>query len=196
MREVTFSNPVLKVKGLEVKFDVIPVSSSLAILLGDKDLAQIVQQLHYWELQGYGEVINGVRWFYKPIKEWIEEVFPTLTPWKLGKMMTQLANLGIIRREKLFTKHQIQKGDRFWWQPKNQTYYYSLNTDKIQKLADSYQLPEEAETTENPVFIKTQILSNEEIKDTKDSDCAKNSTNITSKENNSRDLSRPRRKQS
>ena len=192
MRKITFGEPVLKIEGLETKFDVVPVSNSLAILIGDRDLATIVQQLSYWTLQGYGEVIDGVRWFYKPISEWIEEVFPTFTPWKLGKMMKELEDRGIIRREKLFTKHQIQKGDRFWWQPKNQTYYYSLNTDKLQELADSYQSSiKEPETPENSVSIKTQILSNEEIEDTKDFDCAKNNTENTSTENNSRELSLP-----
>jgi hypothetical protein len=192
MREITFDTPVLKVKGLEVKFDTIPVSASLAVLIGNRDLAQIVQQLHYWTLKGYGEVIDGVRWFYKPIKEWIAEVFPTFTPYQLGKLMTQLADRGIIRREKLFTKHQIQNGDRFWWQPKNQTYYYSLNTVKLQELADNFNLPQETATTpENPVFIKTQILSDQVFEDTKDFDCSKNNTDITSIENISRDQSHP-----
>jgi hypothetical protein len=209
MREITFDTPVLKVKGLEVKFDTIPVSASLAVLIGNRDLAQIVQQLHYWTLKGYGEVIDGVRWFYKPIKEWIAEVFPTFTPYQLGKLMTQLADRGIIRREKLFTKHQIQNGDRFWWQPKNQTYYYSLSTEKLQELADNFNLPQEtrsgvarvprvepteqesAQTLETPVFIKTQILSDQVFEDTKDFDCSKNNTDITSIENISRDQSHP-----
>jgi hypothetical protein len=192
MRKITFDTPVLKVKGLEVKFDTIPVSASLAVLIGNRDLAQIVQQLHYWTLKGYGEVIDGVRWFYKPIKEWIAEVFPTFTPYQLGKLMTQLADRGIIRREKLFTKHQIQNGDRFWWQPKNQTYYYSLSTEKLQELADNFNLPQESATTlETPVFIKPQILSDRVFKDTKDFDCSKNNTNITSIENISRDESHP-----
>ncbi len=188
MRKITFGEPVLKVEGLSVKFDVVPVSNSLAILIGDKDLASIVQQLYYWTFKGYGEVIDGVRWFYKPIKEWIEEVFPTFSNYQMGKLMTQLAERGIIRREKLFTKHQILKGDRFWWQPKNQTYYYSLNTEKLQELADNYKT---AETPENPVFIKTQILSDQEIKNTKDFDCSKNITKNTSIENKSRDRSHP-----
>ena len=192
IREVTFDTPVLKVEGLEVKFDIIPVSSSLAVLLGNRNLALIVQQLHYWGLQGYGEVIDGVRWIYKPINEWITEVFPTLTPWKLGKMMKELVESGIVRREKLFIKHQIQQGDRFWWQPKNQTYYYSLNTEKIQELADNYQLPDKkAEPPETSVFVKTQKLSNEEFQYTKFSDCAKNNTKNTSIENSSKDISHP-----
>ncbi len=207
MREVTFDTPVLKIEGLEVKFDIIPVSSSLAVLLGSRNLALIVQQLHYWGMQGYGEVIDGVRWIYKPIKEWIEEVFPTFSPWQLTKLMKELVERGIVRREKLFTKHHIQQGDRFWWQPKNQTYYYSLITEKIQELADNFiqknssvkkvdevvndVSSESAETLETSVFAKTQILSNEEINNTKFSDCTKYTTNKTSTENNSKDKSHP-----
>ena len=192
MRQVTFDTPVLRVEGLEVKFDIIPVSSSLAVLLGSRDLAQIVQQLHYWTLSGYGEVIDGVRWIYKSIKEWIAEVFPTFTPYQLSKLMAQLVEREIVRREKLFTKHQIQKGDRFWWQPKNQTYYYSLNTEKLQELAANYQSSvKEAEPPETSVFIKTQILSDREIEDTKFSDCPKNNTKNTSIENISKDQSHP-----
>ena len=188
MPEIIFGPSVLKAKGLETKFDVIPASNSMAILLGSMDLASIVQQLYYWGLKGYGEVIDGVRWFYKPIREWIEEVFPTLSPWQLTKLMNQLVELGVVRREKLFTKHQIQQGARFWWQPKNQTYYYSLNTERLQEVAENY---ETAETPENSVFEKTQKLSNEEIQDTKFSDYPKNNTKNTSTENSSREKSHP-----
>ncbi len=196
MREVTFDSPVLKVKGLEARFDVIPVSNSLAILIGSRDLASIVHQLNYWEFKGYGEVIDGVRWFYKSIKEWIEEVFPTFSPWKLSKMMKELVERGIIRRKKLFTKHQIQQGSRFWWQPKNQTYYYSLVKEKIQELADNYSqenvcTEKTPETPENPVSIKTQKLSNHNSPDTKFSDCAKFNTENTSTENSSREVTHP-----
>ena len=191
MAKVTFGKSVLQVEGLEVKYDIVPVSSSLARLIGDKDSASIVQQLYYWLEQGYGEVIEGVRWIYKPVKEWIEEVFPTYTSYQLSKMMKQLSDRGIIRREKLFTKHQIQRGDRFWWQPKNQTYYYSLNYEKLQELADNYQTTQTPETPENPVFLKTQILSNSDLENTKDFDCSKDNTNITSIENNSKDQSHP-----
>ena len=202
---ITFGSNVLQVEGVEIKYDIVPVSNSLALVIGDKDSASVVQQLYYWLKQGYGEVINGTRWIYKPIKEWIEEVFPTYTPYQLGKMMKELVARGIIRREKLFTKHQIQNGDRFWWQPKNQTYYYTLNYDKLQELGKNFvrQLakrnqPEvngkisiDAETPENSVFIKTQILSNKEFQDTKDFDCAKNITENTSIENKSTDRSHP-----
>ncbi len=203
MPEIIFGPSVLKAKGLEPKFDVIPASNSMAILLGSMDKASIVQQLYYWGLKGYGEVIDGVRWFYKPIREWIEEVFPTLSPWQLTKLMNQLVELGVVRREKLFTKHQIQQGARFWWQPKNQTYYYSLNTERLQEVAENYEtdgafkdsnsisVPAPPETLENSVFEKTQKLSNEEIQDTKFSDYPKNNTKNTSTENSSREKSHP-----
>jgi len=48
MRKVTFGESLLKIEGLETKFDVVPVSNSLAILVGDRDQATIVQQLYHW----------------------------------------------------------------------------------------------------------------------------------------------------
>ncbi len=187
-REINFDNPVLKIEGLQVRFNTIPLSGCLARLLGSNDLALIVQQLHYWLQQGYGVVIDGVRWIHKSIKEMREEVFPTLSHWQLSKLMSQLVEREILIREKLFTKHQIQQGDRFWWQPKNQTYYYRINREKLQELASNYQI---AETPETSVFCSTKILSNQVDQNTKFSDCPKNNTDTTSIENNSKDQSHP-----
>ena len=191
MSQITFDTPVLKIEGLQAKFDVVPASSSLAVLLGNINRALIVQQLHYWGLQGYGVVIEGVRWFYKPIKEWIDDVFPTFTPWQLRKLMAELVELGVVRRAKLFTKHQIQNGDRFWWQPKNQTYYYSLSTEKLQELVREFFSQEMAETPETSVLCKTTKLSFVEKQNTKVCDCSQNKTKNTSIENISTDQSHP-----
>ena len=195
MSQITFDTPVLKIEGLQAKFDVVPASSSLAVLLGNINRALIVQQLHYWGLQGYGVVIDGVRWFYKPIKEWIVDVFPTFSTWQLRRLMAELVELGVVKRAKLFTKHQIQNGDRFWWQPKNQTYYYSLCTEKLQELVREFfsQDPEEktAETIETSVLCKTTNLSIAENQNTKVCDCSQNNTKTTSTENYSKDQSHP-----
>ena len=187
-REINFDNPVLQIEGLQTRFNTIPLSGCLARLLGSNDLALIVQQLHYWLQQGYGVVIDGIRWIHKSIKSMREEVFPTLSHWQLSKLISQLVEREILKREKLFTKHQIQQGDRFWWQPKNQTYYYTLNREKLQELANNYQ---GAETPETSVFCSTKILSIEVDQNTKFSDCPKNNTDITSIENNSKDKSHP-----
>ena len=182
-REINFDNPVLKIEGLQVRFNTIPLSGCLARLLGSNDLALIVQQLHYWLQQGYGVVIDGYRWIHKSIKEMREEVWTTLSHWKLSQLIIQLVEREILIREKLFTKHQIQQGNRFWWQPKNQTYYYRINREKLQELANNYQI---AETPETSVFCSTQKLSNQVDQNTKFSDCPKNITDTTSIENNSR----------
>lgn len=188
---VTFNGNILQIEQLETKYDVIPAANSLTLLTGDRDSACIVQQLFYWLKQGYGEVIDGVRWIYKPVKEWISEVCPALTPYQFGRITKQLSDRGIIRREKLFTQHQIQRGNRFWWQPRNQTYYYTLNYERIQELADEYLASTTAESTQNPVFAKTQILRDCNLPDTKNLDFLDLNTKKTSTENNSIDRSHP-----
>lgn len=179
--ELTFKSAVLKVDGLETKFDVIAVSASLDKLIGDRDQATVVQQLNYWAYKGYGVLIEGVRWFYKSIKDWIEEVFPTFSPYKLGKIMQQLCDREIIRREKLTADHHQQQFNYYFWHCKNQTYYYSLNTDKLQEMV------KQLKSTQNAVSQKTKILSDQEFKDTKYSDCSKYITENTIKENKARD---------
>lgn len=199
MSQITFDTPILKIEGLSAKFDVVPASSSLAVLLGNINRALIVQELHYWGLQGYGVVIDGVRWFHKSIKEWIEDVFPTFTPWQLRKLMAELVELGVVKRQKLFTKHQIQKGDRFWWQPKNQTCYYSLDTQGLQELVQDFfaekdklkETQKSAETTETLVLCKTTNLSIVKNQNTKVCDYSQNNTKNTSIENISKNKSHP-----
>ena len=78
-----------------------------------------------------------------------------------------LLSKGLIRREKLFTKHQIQNGDRFWWQPKNQTYYYSIDYEELQELIASAERGKISRTVENVCFENSTELSVEEIKETK-----------------------------
>ncbi len=63
MKLFTADTPVLKVEGLETKFDNALVSNSIVILLGGNyAAARILQQLHYCSHAGYGVVIDGVRW--------------------------------------------------------------------------------------------------------------------------------------
>ena len=146
MVKVTFDTPVLKVESLKTKFDTSVLSNSFVALLDNNYIeARILQQLHYWCYSEYGVVIDGIRWIYKPIREWLSEALVGLTEWKLRAAIASLLGKGLIRREKLFTKHQIQLGDRFWWQPKNQTYYYSLNYDRLQELIEQVENKENAE---------------------------------------------------
>ena len=92
-----------------------------------------LHQLHYWSFSQYGVVIDDVRWIYKPIREWLSEVFTFLTEWKLRKAIASLLEKGLIEQKKLYVKHHEIKHDNPYWHPKNQTYYYSVNYDELQK---------------------------------------------------------------
>ncbi len=192
MQSTIFNIPVIKVKSLESKFDTTVLSNSFVALLDNNYIeARILQQLHYWCYSEYGVVIDGIRWIYKPIREWLSEALIGFTEWKLRGAIASLLRKGLIRREKLFTKHQIQNGDRFWWQPKNQTYYYSLNYDRLQELIEQVENKENAESTENVRFENSTKLSIEAFQDTKSCDCPQNRSKNTSIENKTKDQSHP-----
>ena len=140
----SLNTPVIQVEHLKTKFDTVVVSNSLIALLDyDYNQARFLQQLHYWSYSKYGVVIDGIRWIYKSAKEWLSEALAGLTEWKLRCAIASLLEKNLIRREKLFARHQQQEYSRFWWQPKNQTYYYSINYEELQRLI------EKAQTTEN-----------------------------------------------
>ncbi|MDY6901044.1 MAG: hypothetical protein SWZ49_23625 [Cyanobacteriota bacterium] len=131
MREVTFDTPVLKVEGLEVKFDVVTVSNSLVAVLGSSEEALIVQLIHSWTLDGQGVEIDGERWFNKSIKDWIAEALPTTSTWKMRSYMSSLVQKGVLSRKQLHKKHHGHN-----YSPKNRTYYYRLDYEGLSKLAD------------------------------------------------------------
>lgn len=113
------NSPVIQIESLKTKFDTTVVSNSLIALLDySYEEARFLQQLHYWSHSKYGVVIDGIRWIYKSAKEWLVEVLAGMSEWKLRKTITSLLEKGLIRRDKLFTKHQQQEYKSFWWQPK------------------------------------------------------------------------------
>ena len=188
MQSAIFNTPVIKVESLKNKFDTLVLSGSFINLIGDYIEALFFQQLHYWSLSEYGVVIDDTRWIYKPLREWLSEVFTFLTEWKLRKAIASLLEKGLIERKKLYVKHHEIKHDNPYWNPKNQTYYYSVNYDELQKRIDAV---EKAETTENVRIEDFTELSIEDFQDTKCCELSQNNTNITSIENNSKDLSHP-----
>ncbi|MBE9048196.1 hypothetical protein IQ255_28045 [Pleurocapsales cyanobacterium LEGE 10410] len=188
IQSAVFNTPVIKIDSLKNKFDTLVLSGSFINLIGDYAEAHFLHQLHYWSLSEYGVVIDDVRWIYKPLREWLSEVFTFLTEWKLRKAIASLLEKGLIERKKLYVKHHQIKHDNPYWNPKNQTYYYSVNYDKLQKRIDAV---EKAETTENVRIEDFTELSIEEFQDTKCCELSQNKTDITSIENNSRDLSHP-----
>jgi hypothetical protein len=129
MREITFGEPVLKVEGLETKFDTVPVSNSLIAVLGSCEEATIVQLIHSWILEGQGVVIDGNPWFNKSIKDWIAEAFPTISTGKMRSYLSSLAKKGVLERKQLYKEHYGHN-----YSPKNRTYYYRLDYDGLSKL--------------------------------------------------------------
>ena len=127
MPQITCDTPVLKVPGLETKFDTSVMSNSLVVLIGDYLEARILQQLHYWTVKEYGIVLKGARWIYKPVRELLIEVLIGFTSWQIRKAISSLVGKGLLFREHLFKEHH---GHNF--APKNRTYYYSINYQKPQ----------------------------------------------------------------
>ncbi len=191
MQSAIFDTPVIKIESLKNKFDTIVLSGSFITLIGDYVEAMIFQQLHYWSLSEYGVVIDDTRWIYKPLREWLSEVFTFLTEWKLRTAIASLLEKGLIERKKLYVKHHEIKHNNPYWNPKNQTYYYSVNYDKLQELVERVEARKNAGSTENVRIEDSTKLSVEDFQDTKYCELSQNNTKNTSKENSSRDQSHP-----
>ena len=191
MAQATFNAPVIKIDSLKNKFDTLVLSGSFINLIGDYAEAHFFQQLHFWSLSEYGVVIDDTRWIYKPLREWLSEVFTFLTEWKLRKAIASLLEKGLIERKKLYVKHHEIKHGNPYWNPKNQTYYYSVNYGRLQDLINEVEDQKNAESTENVRIEDFTELSVEEFIDTKYCELSQNKTDITSIENSSRDLSHP-----
>ena len=114
-----------------------------------------------------------------------------MTEWKLRKAIASLLEKGLIERKKLYVKHHEIKHDNPYWNPKNQTYYYSVNYDKLQKLIEQVENQENAEAIENLRIEDSTKLSVEDSLDTKFCELSQNKTDITSIENNSKTKSHP-----
>ena len=132
MAKVTFGKSVLQVEGLEVKYDVVEVSNSMVALLGSVEEATIVQLIHSWTLAGEGVIIDGNHWFNKSIKDWIAEVMPLTSPWKMRSYMKSLVSKGVLERKQLHKEHYGHN-----YSPKNRTYYYRLDYEGLSALAVS-----------------------------------------------------------
>ena len=88
------------------------------------------------------------------------EVFTFLTEWKLRSAIASLLEKGLITRKKLYVKHHEIKHDNPYWNPKNQTYYYSVNYDKLQECIERVK---KAESTENVRIENLTKLSSEDF---------------------------------
>ena len=198
MQSAIFNTPVITIDSLKTRFDTLVLSNSFIALIGDYIEALFFHQLHYWSFSEYGVIIDDVRWIYKPLREWLSEVFPFLTEWKLRKAIASLLEKGFIERKKLYVKHHEVKHNNPYWNPKNQTYYYSVNYDKLQERIDEAERGVKAKakpahgepsspsflagSTENVRIEDFTKLSFEVFQDTKSCELSQNKTDITSTE--------------
>lgn len=130
MSVVSSNNTILVVEELRSKSDLITVSNSLVIVLDSYEEARIVQQIHSWIKAGQGVIIDGYRWFDISIQDWIAEVIPTASNWKMRSYLNSLVKKGVLEREHLFKVHHGHN-----YSPRNRTYYYRLDYERLSELA-------------------------------------------------------------
>lgn len=114
---------------LQTNSELIAVASSLAIILSSDEVAKIVQQTHAWQDSDRGFVIDGHLWFDMSIQNWIASVIPSASSWQMRSYINSLLQQGILEREQLYKKHHGHN-----YAPRNRTYYYRLNYEKLREL--------------------------------------------------------------
>lgn len=111
----------------------IVVSPRLAELLGDVDQAIILQQIHYW-LQKSNKVIDGRRWVYNSMNDWLKQF-----PWvKSRKSLT--TKFGRLEKAGLLVTGNYNKAGF------DKTKWYSIDYDTLsqmeQRLSKNYPIVE------------------------------------------------------
>ncbi|MBE9039610.1 hypothetical protein IQ235_02215, partial [Oscillatoriales cyanobacterium LEGE 11467] len=86
----------------------IPFSPVLAVELGS-NAALVLQQIHYWIEKGAGRVIDGTRWIYNTLDDWLEQ-FPWLNKWSLRKTMGVLRERGLVKFNQFEKKQWKRRG--------------------------------------------------------------------------------------
>ena len=90
-----------------------------------------------------------------------------------SRPIASLLEKKLIRKEKLYVKHHQQEYESPWWNPKNQTCYYSVNYEELERLIET------TESTGNIRFEEYTKLRIEEIKETKVCELSRNKTKNT-----------------
>lgn len=103
---------------LERNSSLIPLQ--LARLIGLEE-AYVLQQMHYWMQKGAGKIINGIRWIWNSLNDWLKQF--ALTEWQLRRVFDRLEHeFGLIKRARL---------DKHKW---NQTTYYTIDYERLKPL--------------------------------------------------------------
>lgn len=158
---LSIDTPVLQIPELETKFNTQIICNALIRVFNCINQARIVQQLHFWLYSEHGVVLRDARWIWKPIREWLEESLPDLTRWKLESAIQSLVDRGIVIREQLNKEHHGHN-----YSPKNRTYYYRLDYDRLSELI-------------------AQVIPQKQSSKTQQSDCLKNNKPIVNSQQSS-----------
>jgi hypothetical protein len=87
--------------------------------------AIVLQQIHYWMSIGSGRIIDGVRWIYNSLDQWLAQ-FPWLSKWQLRKVFNRLRNeLQLVQ----FAKHEKSECKHRGW--------YTIDYQKLGELRTS-----------------------------------------------------------
>lgn len=96
------------------------IPTELAKLIGLHE-ALVLQQMHYWMCKGAGKIVDGIRWIWNSVADWLEQI--PLTSWKLRRAFERLEHeFRLIKRSRL---------DKRKW---NQTTYYTIDYERLKAL--------------------------------------------------------------
>jgi ribosomal 50S subunit-associated protein YjgA (DUF615 family) len=111
---------------------IVAFSRELARVLGNADLANLLQEIHYWlnapKFYGtlaedpLGEIPGRAHWIYNTFEQWRNEHFPWLSISTIQRRVHKLKEMGLIVFRKLNAKNWDQTG------------YYTINYQALESL--------------------------------------------------------------
>ena len=122
---IDFNSPVIRILGLETKYDFAGASNSFIRVFADYLPARIVQQFHFWlQLKKGGFVIDGEKWIYKSQLALRTEAIAGFSEYKVRKAISFLVANQILIREQLHREHRGAKKASISY---NRQYYYRID---------------------------------------------------------------------
>ena len=129
---IDFSSPIIRIKGLETKYDFVGASNSFIRVVGDYLPGRIIQQFHFWlGLNKGGIAIDGYKWIYKSQLNLRTEAVVGFTEYQVRKANNFLLGEGILIRQQLHREHY---GAKHACAAYNRQYYYRLDYEALRKF--------------------------------------------------------------
>lgn len=108
-------------KSIAFEVNSIPFAPHLAATIGDSDATLVLQQLYYWLEKAKGRIVNGQKWIYNRLIDWLEQ-FPWLSEWKLRRVFRKLQDLGLVK----FAQHDKSSWKRIG--------FYTIDFERLEPL--------------------------------------------------------------